>query len=127
MTCGEELAADAEVPEALARLMRHVAENMDAHARWVGATAAPAAARERSGLEAVARAYRDIADASDWAASVMKTMLAVPAAPHDPAELDRAALARWMREKIELQRAFAALLTRHADDSEAALARLAAD
>jgi hypothetical protein len=120
-TCGQELAADAEVPEALARLMRHVAENMDAHARWVG-NATPAAAREQDGLTAVARGYREIADAAVGAAAAMKSMRDVPAAPHDPARLDRALFARWMAAKIEMQRALAALLLRHAEASEQARA-----
>ena len=46
-TCGQELAADAEVPAALAVLMRHVAENMDRHATWVGTDPEAGAPRKR--------------------------------------------------------------------------------
>src|SRR5580692_6616925 len=95
MTCGQEMAADAEVPELLARLMRHVAGNMETHATWVGAGA------EHDALRIVAREYVAIADAAARAARAMQAMRDIPGAPHDPTRLDRAALARWMGEKIE--------------------------
>jgi hypothetical protein len=119
-TCGAELAASAEVPEAWRDLMRHVAINLDAHATWVG-SASPAASAEHDGLRRVAAAYRDMADAADRAAAVMRSMRTLAAAPHDPAAFDGAAFASWMRDKIARQRAFAALLERHAEASARAL------
>jgi hypothetical protein len=120
MTCGREMAGDAEVPDKLAHLMSHVATQMHRHATWVG-TATPAARREHDTLERVATEYQAIADAGTRAAVAMRAMRDVPAAPHDPARLDRAAVAKWMREKIAMQRDFAKLLERHAADSETAL------
>jgi hypothetical protein len=119
-TCGEEIAASAEVPEAWRDLMRHVAINLEAHATWVG-TASPAASAENDGLLRVAAAYRDMAEAADRAAAVMRSMRALPAAPHDPVAFDGAAFASWMRDKIVRQRALAALLERHAAASARAL------
>lgn len=119
-TCGEEIAASAEVPEAWRELMRHVAINLDAHASWVG-TASPAARAEHDGVRRVAAAYRDMADAADRAAALMRSMWALPSAPHDPAAFDGAAFADWMRDKIARQRALAALLERHAAGSARAL------
>jgi hypothetical protein len=123
-TCGEELAADAEVPERWRDLARHVAHNMEAHARRVDASAPgvgpanAAAQRERDGLLRVARAYREMADAADRAAEAMRAMRDAPAAPPDPARRDPAALARWMTAKVALQRELATILLRHADASE---------
>jgi hypothetical protein len=114
------MAGDAEVPDKLARLMSDVAAQMGRHAEWVGA-ATPAARRERDGLERVAMEYQAIADAASRAASAMRAMRELPAAPHDPARLDRAAMAKWMRDKIAMQHDFAKLLERHAADSERAL------
>jgi hypothetical protein len=51
----------------------------------------------------------------------MRSMRALPAAPHDPAAFDRPAFVVWMRDKIGRQRALAALLERHADVSARAL------
>lgn len=119
-SCGEEVAASAEVPEAWRELMKHVAINLDAHATWVG-TASPAARAEHDGLRRVAAAYRDMADAADRAVALMRSMRALPAAPHDPAAFDGAAFASWMRDKIARQRALAALLERHAEGSARAL------
>jgi hypothetical protein len=114
--------------------MRHVAENMDAHARWVHASnaaagelaASSAAARERDGLLRIASEYHAMANAADRAAEAMRAMRHVPATPHDPARRDLAALARWMEAKIAMQRDLAALLVRHADASEQVLASLVA-
>jgi hypothetical protein len=119
-TCGEEIAASAEVPEAWRDLVRHVAINLEAHATWVG-TASPAARAEHDGVTRVAAAYRDMADAADRAATLMRSMRALPSAPHAPAAFDGAAFADWMRDKIERQRALATLLERHAAVSTRAL------
>jgi hypothetical protein len=123
-TCGEEIAASAEVPEAWCDLMRHVAINLEAHASWVG-TASPAARAEHEGMLRVAAAYRDMAGAAERAAVLMRSLRALPVALHDPAAFDRAAFAEWMRAKIDRQRAFAALIERHAAVSARALEPLA--
>jgi hypothetical protein len=119
-TCGQEMAVSAEVPLRWQALMDHVAGNMDAHATWVG-TATPAAKQEHDALRRVATAYRAMAWAAGSAAQAMQAMKDLPPAPHDPAKRDGAAWASWMREKIRLQRELAALLERHAADSEHAL------
>jgi hypothetical protein len=54
----------------------------------------------------------------------MKDMRNTPPAPHDPALLDRAGQARWMRAKIKMQLEFAQLLTKHAEVSKKVLAEL---
>ena len=118
-TCGEELANDAEVPELLSQLWDHVAQNLDTHAHWVGTDGEPAR-REHDCLRLIASEYRSIALAAERAAAIMRSMHDLPPAPHDPARVDRAALTRWMRRKIELQRTFAKLLLSQAEASEAA-------
>ncbi len=119
-TCGEEVAASAEVPEAWRDLMRHVAINLEAHAAWVGGTS-PAAREEHDGLRRVAAAYRDLADAAERAVVVMRSLRALPPAPHDRATFDHEGFVAWMREKIERQRALATLLERHAAAAAAAI------
>ena len=121
--CGQEMIASAEVPEKWQALMNHVATNMEWHASWVG-SASPPARREHDSLLRVAREYRAMATAAGHAATAMKAMHDLPVATHDPSKLDRAAQARWMRTKIRMQREFAALLLRHADESEKALAQM---
>lgn len=122
-TCGQELAQDSEVPELLGQLWEHVASNMVTHAKWVG-TATPAAAAEHDCLTHIAREYRNVAAAAERAAAIMKSMEGLEPAPHDPARLDRAGQARFIRHKIELQLKLADLLVRHADASRAALTEL---
>jgi hypothetical protein len=118
LSCGEELARDADVPDGLSRLWEHVAVNLDAHARWVG-TDSEAARHEHDSLRLIATEYRSIAMAAERAAAIMRSMEGLPAAPHDPARLDRSEQLRWMRQKISLQRDFAKLLLAHAETSEA--------
>ncbi|HVT08424.1 MAG TPA: hypothetical protein VHO67_13275 [Polyangia bacterium] len=120
-SCGQEMAASAEVPLQWQALMDHVAGNMDAHATWVG-TATPAAKQEHDALRRVAAAYRAMAWAASSAAQAMRAMAELPPAPHDPRKRDGAAWADWMREKIRMQRQLAATLERHAAESEHALA-----
>ena len=122
MTCGQEIAADSEVPEKLARLMGHVAVNMEAHAKWVGSSVGGKPEHDR--LMGVAREYEAISAAAERAAKAMREMRTIPAVQHDPALLDRAAQVRWMRAKIEMQMEFAEILTRHAEVSKQVLAEM---
>ena len=117
IACGAELGDAAIVPEQLAALMGHVAENLEAHARWVGVET-PEAAAEQQGLLRLAADYRGIAAAAQRAAATMRKLHELEPAPHDPARWDRPAFLQWMRRKIELQRSFARLLVEHADASE---------
>lgn len=119
-SCGEELAESALVPERLAELFQHVAENLQAHAEWVGSESEAARAEYVAMLE-VAADYRAISRAATHAGRHMRSLASLPAAPHDPARWDRTAWASWMRRKVELQRAFAQLLLERAEASERAL------
>jgi len=122
-SCGQELAASAEVPAAVARLFAHVALNLRGHAAWVGGESQPACA-ECDALLRVALDYERIAAAAEQAARHMRTCAVLEPAAHDPATLDRSALRSWMQTKLALQRALADLLLAHAQVSESALADL---
>ena len=117
ISCGAELAEDAVVPEQLASLMQHVAENMEAHAGWVGVRTAEAEA-EHNALVKLAADYRRIATAATQAVATMREMRNLKPALHDPALWDRQSFVRWMRKKIDMQRAFAHLILEHANASE---------
>jgi len=119
-SCGAELAESAVVPERIGELMQHVAENLVAHADWVGNDSG-AAQRERDALLRVAEGYRAIASAAFDTATFMRGLGDLSAAPHDPARWDRSQFLGWMREKIVLQRAVAQLLLNHAEASERVL------
>jgi hypothetical protein len=122
-TCGQELAASAVVPELIGELMRHVAVNLRAHAKWVGDRTDEARA-ERDAMTSVAEHYERLARAAEDAASKMRSLNDLAAAPHDPATFDLSEFRRWMREKIRMQRALAELIAEHATASEAALEQL---
>jgi len=120
LTCGMELAQNADVPEKLGALMSHVAQNLEAHARWVG-TASEAAQREHDAMLAVAQGYRAMGSAGRDTAALMRSLASLPEAPHDPKKRDSAAFSAWMKAKIALQRELAAMLLEHAAMSERAL------
>jgi hypothetical protein len=124
-TCGQEMAASAEVPQRWQELMNHVAANMEWHATWAGIDSA-AAKREHDALLRVAGEYRAMAASAGRAATAMKAMRDLAPTPHDSSKVDLEGQARWMRAKIKMQRQFATLLTRHAEDSEKALAEMEA-
>lgn len=121
LTCGMELARNAGVPEKLGALMSHVAENLEAHARWVG-TANDEAKREHDAMLAVAEGYKTMGEAGRAAAELMRSLEHLPAVRHDPSARDLPAFRAWMTTKIQLQREVAALLLEHAELSERALA-----
>lgn len=126
MTCGRELAESAEVPELIGALMNHVASNLVAHATWVG-DATPEGAAERAALLCTAEHYRAIGNAALSAATFMRSLGDLAAAPHDPSRFDRAGFADWMRAKIELQRELARCLCTHAATSAKELGRIEGD
>jgi hypothetical protein len=123
MSCGAELAASAEVPDAVAALFTHVAINLRAHANWVGSTSADAAA-EQAAMTQVAAAYEALGAAAERAASLMRTFTSLAPVDHPAAAFDRNAFVAWMRSKIGLQRRLAAMIEHHADRSEHALKEL---
>ena len=98
-TCGQEMAASAEVPQKWQELMDHVATNMEWHATWVGIDSA-AAKREHDALIRVVGEYRAMAATAGRAATAMKAMKDLAPIPHDPSKVDHAGQARWMRAKI---------------------------
>lgn len=111
--CGLELSEAAGVPASLALLMDHVAENLTAHATWVG-TASDSAAAENTALLQLAFEYRAIASAARQAASTMRGMAGLRAAPHDPERWDKATFAMWLERKVSLQTALGEVLLEHA-------------
>jgi hypothetical protein len=121
-TCGQELAASAEIPAAIGALLRHVSFNLLDHARAVG-KATNAAAEEHDALLRVAAGYGEIADAAERTAKFMQTLKDLPAVPHDAAAIDRSEFVAWMTKKIDFQRRLAALLLEHADQSAKVLGR----
>jgi hypothetical protein len=123
LTCGQELAASAEVPEAIGALLKHVSVNMDAHARWVGVETNEAKV-EGEVMSWVAAEYRALGEGAERLAQKMRSFEQLAASPHDPKKMDWVAFGVWMRKKIELQRHVANLLLSHAAESEVALKHL---
>jgi hypothetical protein len=119
--CGAELAASAEVPQAVARLFAHVVLNLRSHARWVDGDSRAARA-ERDALLEVAADYEDLAAVAQGTAERMRAFVGLEPTRHDATAFDAAQFRAWMLEKIALQRSLAKLLLAHAFQSERALA-----
>ncbi|WP_437767254.1 hypothetical protein WME77_09510 [Sorangium sp. So ce764] len=109
--CGRDLANNAAVAERLAELFRHVADNLEAHARWVG-SATPEARLEHDAMRRVAAGYREIGEAAGRAAETMRAAGDLPAAPHDLARFDRGAFEAWIASSSMVGKLFL-LIRRH--------------
>jgi hypothetical protein len=120
-SCGTELAASSDIPEQFGSLFAHVAQNLRAHASWVG-DGGTECKREQEALIAAAAAYESVASVCARTAELLRSFATLPPAFHDVNQWDRTAWEGWMRTKIQIQRALAATLTEHADQSEEALA-----
>lgn len=122
-SCGKDLAESAGIPEQFGVLFAHVAQNLRAHAAWVGTDTAEGKDEHDAMLE-VARAYEAIRSQTDRTAALLRALARLPAAVHDPEKMDKAALSEWMRRKVEIQRSLAAALSEHAEQSQRALEAL---
>jgi hypothetical protein len=120
-SCGTELAASSDIPEQFGSLFAHVAQNLRAHARWVG-DGDTECKQEQDALIAAAAAYESVSSVCARTAELLRSFATLPPAPHDVAQWDRPAWEAWMRTKIQIQRSLAATLAEHADQSEEALA-----
>ena len=86
-TCGRGARGQRRGPGGLAR--SHAARrDQPGGARALGWDRSPAARAEHEGMLRVAAAYRDMADAAERAAVLMRSLRALPAAPHDPTAFD---------------------------------------
>ncbi len=121
-TCGQELAASADIPDDFGRLFRHVAINLRNHALAVGSGSA-GASRERDALLRVASGYEEIADAAERTAQFMRTLATLPAVPHGTDGLGRDGFVDWMTTKIAIQRRLGTTLLEHAEQSAHVLAK----
>ena len=123
-TCGQDLAASADIPDSFGRLFRHVAINLRQHASSVGSDTAPASL-EHHGLLRVAAGYEEMADAAERVAAFMRTLATLPPVQHGTEGLYSADFVDWMTTKIAIQRRLGATLLEHAEQSESVLAKLA--
>lgn len=124
-SCGQELAGSAVIPEQFALLFEHVAVNLRDHAEWVG-TLTLAARQEHDAMLAVAEGYEAISGEARSTAKLMRTLGALPSAPHPAEKWNRAKFEIWMKAKVELQRQLAQMLIEHAEQSERALKQMSA-
>lgn len=123
-SCGQELAASADIPDGFGRLFRHVAINLRQHASSVGTESAPASL-EHDALLRVAVGYEEMADAAERAATFMRSLATLPAVPHGTAGFDRDDFVDWMTTKIAIQRRLGSTLLEHAEQSADVLADFA--
>jgi len=121
VSCGAELSEDAVIPEQLAALMQHLANDTEAHARWVGSATKDAEA-EHDALTRLATQYRRVATFAAQAARTLHTMRDLDPAPHHPGRFHRQSFEASMRTKVDMQRRFAQLLLEHAATSRRGLA-----
>ena len=116
MTCGQMMASKAVMPQKMSELLTNVADNLEAHAKWVG-TKDKAAKAENDQLIKVAKEHRAIAASMKKTAETMQKGKDLAQAPHDMKTMDPK-MAEGMTRQIALEREMASLLQKDADDAE---------
>jgi hypothetical protein len=124
MTCGQMMARKAELPTKLSELITTVADNVEAHAKWMSASKDKAAKKEHDALMKVAKDHRQLAKQLTTTATTMTAQKDLPGTPHDPKTMDVAKMTELTTKQIKLSREMATLLNKDADEAEKMLTQM---
>ncbi len=116
--CGAMMKQLSALPTKFAELMNNVAGGMAAHADWVGMNKDAASQAESAAMKKIAADHKELANQATKTAADMNAALAP--APHDMSKMDPKA-AEGMAQGAKLEREMAALMIKHAEDTEKTL------
>jgi hypothetical protein len=115
--CGAMMKSVIPLPTKFAELMTAVADGMDGHAAWVGASKDKNAKAEAAAMKKLAKDHRDVAKQMAKIVADMEAGGKLGPAPHDMSKMDPKMAESGMKQ-IALEREMAALMTKHADETE---------
>jgi hypothetical protein len=115
--CGSMMKAVLPLPTKFAELMTVVAENMEGHATWVGASKDKAAKAEAASMKKIGKDHRDVANSLKKVIADMEAAGKLTAAPHDMSKMDPK-MGEMAMKQVALERELAAMMTKHADETE---------
>src|SRR5215831_3810864 len=117
MECGKMIAEKAVFPAKLAELHTVIAENMDAHIKWMSANKDKESKAEVAGMKKLVKPVRDIAAAMKKQAGEMEKARDWPMAPHDMKTFPASAH-EGMTKQIALEKELAAMFTKDVAEME---------
>jgi hypothetical protein len=122
-TCGKGLAANAVVPDAMARALEATAAVLENHIRSLSADN-PAGRQEMDAYEHLVREHLTAASGLRAMARIMRGYRDLPAAPHDMATLTDAASVETLAALVEAQKELSELLHQRATEYGAMLKQM---
>jgi hypothetical protein len=112
------------LPTKLGELMMAVADGMDGHAAWVGASKDKGAKSEAAAMKKIAKDHRDVATQTKKIVADMEAAGKLTPAPHDTSKVDPK-MGEQLMKQAALEREMAAMMIKHADDTDKMLKEMA--
>jgi len=119
--CGAMMKSLVPLPTKFAELMQAVTDGMTAHANWIGQGKDAAAKAEATAIKKIAADHQTMANDAKKAAADMEAASTLAPAPHDMSKMDPKQMADSMMKQASLEREMAALMVKHADETEKAV------
>lgn len=112
------------LPTKFGELMTTVADGMDGHAAWVGASKDKAAKAEAASMKKLGKDHRDVATLMKKIVADMEAGGKLSPAPHDMSKADPK-MGEGMMKQAALEREMAALMIKNADETDKMLKEMA--
>jgi hypothetical protein len=119
--CGAMMKSLVPLPTKFAELMQAVTDGMTAHANWIAQGKDPAAKAEAAAMKKIALDHQAVMNDVKKAAADMEAAGTLQPAPHDMSKMDPKQMGEMMMKQATLEREMAALMVKHADDTEKAV------
>jgi hypothetical protein len=115
--CGQMIKSHVVFPTKMADLMNQLADNFEAHAKWVGQSKDKAAKQEAEALNKMAKDHRALAKDMQKAAATMEKYSNIPPAPHDMKTMDPK-MGEMMTKQAALEKEIGGMMVKDASDME---------
>jgi hypothetical protein len=122
--CGAMMASVMPLPTKFSELMTAVADGMDGHAAWVGASKDKSAKAEAAAMKKLAKDHRAVAAQMKKIIADMEAASKLGTVPHDMSKADPK-MGEGMSKQVTLEREMAALMIKHADETDKMLKEMA--
>jgi Skp family chaperone for outer membrane proteins len=123
--CGAYMQTLIPLPTKFAELMSAVADGMDAHVAWVSASKDKSAKAEAGLMKKLAKDHRDLASGAKKVITRLEEGKKLGPAPHDMTKMDPK-MGELAMKQASFERELAALLIKHADETEKMMKAMAA-
>lgn len=122
--CGAMMKSMVPLPTKFAELMTAVADGLDAHAAWMGMSKDANGKAEADTLKKISKDHRALAAAAKQAAADMDAAGKLAPTMHDMSKMDGKKMGDMMMKQAALEKEMAALMVKHAEDTEKMVANM---